>query len=55
VPGVDVQEGEGQGGGGEGLLGDVQHDGRVFAAREQQDRPRELGDDLAHDEDRLGF
>src|SRR5207302_9486643 len=37
----------------EGLLGDVEHDDRVLAAAEQQDRALELGRDLTEDVDRL--
>ena len=37
----------------ERLLGQPQQHDRVLAAGEQQDRPLELGGDLAHDEDGL--
>ena len=55
VAGVDVHHRERELAGPEGLLGQVQHDDGVLAAREQQDRPLELGRDLADDVDRLGL
>ena len=47
--------GNGSGAGQKAFERQVQHDDRVLAAREQQDRPLELGGDLADDVDGLGF
>jgi hypothetical protein len=47
LPGVDVQHGEGELLGREGLGGKVQQHRRVLAAREEQDRSLALGNDLA--------
>ena len=53
VPGVDVHHRERHPGGRERLHGQVEHDDRVLAAREQQHRPLELGRHLTDDVDRL--
>ena len=37
------------------LHGEVEHDDRIFAAREQEGRPIKLGDPFANDMDRLGL
>ena len=55
VAGVDVHHRERQAAGPERLLRQAQQHDRVLAAREQQDRPLELGGDLAHDVDRVGL
>jgi len=55
VPRVDVHDGEREARRAEGLLGEAQQHDRVLAAREEQHRALELGRDLAHDEDGLGF
>ena len=55
VAGVDVQQREGNFAGEEGLLGEPQHDGGVFADRIEHDRIFELGGDLAQDVDALGL
>jgi hypothetical protein len=52
-PGVDLQDGEGDLRGVEGLLGQPHHHDRVLAAGEHQHRLLELGRDLAEDVDRL--
>lgn len=53
VPGVDVQQGEGNRGGRERLQRQVQHDDRVLAAGEQDHRPLELARHLTEDVDGL--
>ena len=53
VPGVDMHDGEGQPGGGEGEQGKVQQDRGVLATTEQQHRVLTLGRDLADDRDGL--
>ncbi|MPM63521.1 hypothetical protein SDC9_110401 [bioreactor metagenome] len=55
VPGVDMQQGERHSSGPEGFGGQVEQDGRVLAAAEQQHRPLQLGDGLADDVDGLGL
>jgi hypothetical protein len=55
VAGVDVHHRERDAGRPERLLGQVQHDDGVLAAREQQHRALELGGDLADDVDGLGL
>ena len=55
VAGVHVHHREGDAGRPERLLGQPQHDDRVLAAGEQQDRPLELGRHLPDDVDRLGL
>jgi hypothetical protein len=55
VPGVDVHDREGEAPGPERLGGELQQDDRILAAGEEQDRPLELGRDLAEDVDRLGL
>jgi hypothetical protein len=55
VPRVHVHQRERELAGAERLLGQARQHDRVLAAGEQQDRPLELGGDLAHDVDRLGF
>ena len=55
VPGVDVHDGERDSRREERLLRQAQHDDRVLAAGEEQHRPLELGDHLAHDVDGLGL
>ncbi len=55
VAGVDVEEGEGDLAGEEGLLREAQHDGGVLADGVEHDGPGELGDGLAQDGDALGF
>ena len=51
VPGVHVEHREGDASRPEGLLGQVQEDGRVLAAAEEEDRALGLGGHLADDED----
>ena len=53
APGVDVQHGERDRRRPEGLLGHVQHDDGVLAAREHERGTLELGRHLAEDVDRL--
>ena len=53
VAGVDVHHRERDAAGPEGLLREAEHDDRVLAAGEQQDRTLELGRHLPHDEDGL--
>ena len=55
VAGVDVHQREGDAGGPEGLLGDLQHHRGVLAAGEEQHGVLELGRDLTEDVDRLGL
>ena len=55
VAGVDVHQREGEPGGPERLLGDLQHHRGVLAAREQEHGVLELGRDLPEDVDRLGL
>ncbi len=55
VTGVDVEHRKRDPGRREGLLGQPEHHDRVLAAGEQQGRVLELGRDLTHDVDRLGF
>ena len=55
VPGVDVHHRERERRRAKRLLGQAQQHDRVLAAAEQQHRPLELGDDLAHHVDRLGL
>ena len=52
---VDVQQREGRLGRIKRLQRQMQHDRRILADRIEHDRVFELGRDLAHDEDRLGF
>jgi len=55
VAGVDVQQGEGDGGGPEGAEGEVEHDDGVLAAREKDHRALQLPGDLTEDVHRLGL
>ena len=55
VPGVDVQQREGDLARGEGLLGEADEHDRVLAAAEEQGGLLTLGGDLAHDVDGLGL
>ena len=55
VAGVDVQEGERQLLGPEGLQREMQHDAGVLAGGEQQSRLFEFGGDLAQNVDGFGF
>src|SRR3546814_19826327 len=55
VAGVHMEQGERHLARPERLDGEVQHDGRILAAGEQQRRPFELRGDLAQDVDRLAF
>ena len=55
VAGVDVHQREGEPGGPEGLLGDLQHHRGVLAAGEEEHGVLELGGDLTEDVDRLGL
>src|SRR5207248_11478757 len=55
VAGVDVDEGEGDGGGPEGFAGEVEEQGGVFAAGEQDGGAVEFAGDFAEDVDRLGL
>ena len=49
VPGVDMHDGKRNGSRTERLLREPEHDDRVFAPGEQQDRTLQLCGDLAHD------
>ena len=52
---VDVQHGEREAAGAEGLLGETEKDDRVLAAREHEHGPLELGRDLAEHVDGFGL
>ena len=51
VTGVDVEEGEGNGSGVEGFLGQAEHHGRVFADGIEHHRALKLAGDFAEDVD----
>ena len=55
VAGVDVEEGKRDLAGVEGLLGEAEHDGRVFADRVEHDGVGKFSDGLAEDGDGFGF
>ena len=52
---VDMQQREGDAAGGEGAARQLDHDNRVLAAGEEQDRAFKLRGHFAHDKDGFGF
>jgi hypothetical protein len=55
VRGIDVEKGEGDAAGMEGLLGETHHDGGIFADGVKHDGARKFGDDFPEDVDAFGF